>query len=63
MAIQPYVVKTDCTVRGEFVRHGTLVDLDLADTALVGEYGGSGNLEPLPAGQTGDDADHGAVSD
>lgn len=62
MAIQPYVVQADCTVRGEFVRHGTIVDLDLADTSLVGEYGGTRNLASLPADQTGDDADHATVS-
>ena len=65
MAIQAYVVQTPCTVRGEFVRQGTLVSLDLANTALVAEYGGSGNLQPLAASQAGDaaDADHAELAD
>jgi len=57
MAIGPYVVQAACTVRGQFVRAGTVVDLDPAGE-LAAEYGGPGNLAPLPASETGDDADH-----
>jgi hypothetical protein len=56
MAVVPCVVQADCTVRGTFVRKGTLVSLDLAGT-LAAEYG-TGNLQPLAATQSGDDADH-----
>ena len=61
MAVKPYVVQEDCTVRGVFIRHGTVVDLDIA-SELAAEYG-TGNLAPLPANQTGDDADHAESGD
>lgn len=55
--INAYVVLQDCTVRGQFVRHGTLVSLDLA-SELAGEYGYD-NLQPLAAtAGYGEDADH-----
>jgi hypothetical protein len=60
--IAPYVVQADTTVRGTFVRKGTVVDLDIA-SPLATEYGGNGNLKPLAATQTGDDADHAELGD
>jgi hypothetical protein len=61
MAVTPYVVQADCTVRGEFVRRGTLVGVDPSDTELVAEYGFD-NLAPMPADQSGEDADHAELS-
>jgi hypothetical protein len=61
MAVKPYVVQADCTVRGDFIRHGTIVGLDIA-SELATEYG-TGNLVPLAANQTGDDADHSETGD
>lgn len=40
-----------------------MVDIDPGDAELVAYYGGAGNLAPLPANQTGDDADHVALQD
>jgi len=62
MAVRPWVVQADCNVRGQFVRHGTIVDLDIAGE-LAAEYGGTGNLAPLAADETGDDADHSHLGD
>lgn len=60
MPVFPYVVKSDCTVRGTFVRHGTVVELDITG-GLATEYG-LGNLTPLSASESGsDDADHSAI--
>jgi hypothetical protein len=60
MAVRTYVVQADCTVRGEPVRKGSLVALDLGDSELAGQYG-PGNLQPLPSDQSGDDAGHSAL--
>jgi len=62
MTVRPYVVQSDVTVRGVYTRKGTVVDLDISGE-LAAEYGGNGNLEPLPATETGDDADHAELGD
>jgi hypothetical protein len=41
-----------------FIRHGTVVEIV---PGMEAEYGGAGNLAALPADQTGEDADHGAL--
>jgi hypothetical protein len=60
-APQPYVVQagTWVTWGGEkyFIGPRTLVQL-VPGSALYNAYGGAGNLQPLPANQQGDDADH-----
>jgi hypothetical protein len=61
MAVKPYTVLADCTVRGQYIRHGTVVGLDPAGE-LWAEYGGAGNLTPLAGDETGDDADKSALS-
>lgn len=65
MAAQPMVVQTDVEVSwppgslAQFVRHGTVVQID-PSSAMGAAYGGPSNLAALPASQTGDgtDADH-----
>lgn len=61
MTLAPWVVKADVTVRGLNVIAGTVVELDI-NGELAAEYGGTGNLAPLPAVQSGDDADHAGLS-
>jgi hypothetical protein len=56
VVIRPYVVQQPVTVRGEYIRAGTVIDLD-PESELAGEYGYD-NLVPLAATQSGDDADH-----
>jgi hypothetical protein len=41
-----------------FIRHGTVVEIAPDDDATAAYYGGWSNLAPMPATQTGDDADH-----
>jgi hypothetical protein len=60
MAVKPWVVQTEVTVRGVNVIAGTVVSLDIGGE-LAAEYG-IGNLAPLPADQSGDDADHSGLS-
>jgi hypothetical protein len=43
-----------------FIRAGTVVDV-VPGSALATQYGGSSNLAPLAAGESGDDADHAAL--
>jgi hypothetical protein len=63
----PMVVQADTwigTPQAEgslFVRKGTVVSISPDNAAMITEYGGAGNLAPLPAGETGDDADHAAL--
>jgi len=61
MAVKPWVVQGLVIVRGQTVLPGTVVSLDIGGE-LAGEYGGAGNLAPLPPGETGDTADHAALS-
>jgi hypothetical protein len=61
MAAMPWVVQAECTVRGVNVIAGTVVSLDI-NGELAAEYGGAGNLAPLPADQSGDAADHSGIS-
>lgn len=65
MAVVPMVVQAEFWAGGPqgtpgsyLVRAGTVVDINTNDAAMVAFYGGMGNLAPLPANQTGDDADH-----
>jgi hypothetical protein len=61
VAVKPWVVQAEVTVRGVNVIAGTVVSLDIGGE-LATEYGGIGNLAPLPADQSGDDADHSGLS-
>lgn len=59
----PRVVLTDTWLGtpfaqgSQFVRKGTVISV-VPGSPLETRYGGSSNLGPLPAGETGDDADH-----
>ena len=60
MAVARWVVQADCTVRGQFVRHGTVVLLDIGGELATED--GVGNLALLPSDQSGDDASHAGLS-
>lgn len=59
MSLGQYVVQHDVTVtwdgESQFIRHGTVVELDPSG-ALGQAFGGASNLAPLVG--SGDDADH-----
>jgi hypothetical protein len=57
-----YVTLSDCTVEGVFTRRGTVVEL-VPGSSLWVAYGGPGNLQPLAANETGDDASHAELGD
>jgi hypothetical protein len=65
-APQTYVVQSDFTLTWDheqtLVHARSLVDL-VPGSALYAAYGGSSNLALLPAGQTGDAADHSTTQD
>ncbi len=53
MSANPRMVLSDVTVRGEFVRKGTIVDI-APGSELEAEYGGASNLRSLTPGEVRD---------
>lgn len=64
MAMVQMVVLSDIWVGTPYgvgslhLRKGSVVSVDPANAEQIAQYGGSGNLGPLPSDETGDDANH-----